>query len=341
MFSNALRRVSKILVAAHFVLNCATLTALADQAPIAVQNRFPLHYMFLSPRPTAAQLPAAGAFQATAAYEYGSVYVNETNDQWQFLMDMEIAVFDLSMCYGITPDMAVRLDLPLVRMDSGFMDGFLDNYHNTLGLPNYGREDRPENEFAHRLTKDGALWTAGESGGFEPADITVSALWALSSSPFDTTWQSTLVTSIKLPTGDPGKAMGSGNLDIGLFLPVQTRQNAWTWHLMPGFMYHGDPDSVRADVSARESYSLFAGAAYAYNEKLSLIGQLSYFSTPIETTGIAKIDDGAYSLTLGCRRNISRHWDVELALIEDIFTRSSPDFMVRLGILWHFGKSPP
>ncbi len=336
-----LRQALKVSVSAHFIFIFATIAVTADHAPFSIQNRFPLHFMFLSARPVGAQLPPAGSVRTVAAFEYGSVYMDEANERWQLLMDMEIAVFDFSLLYGITHDIAIRLDVPLVSMSGGFMDGFLENFHSALGLPNYGREDRPENDYAYQIRKDDELWIEGSSGNFLLGDLTLTAHWALSRSLFDTDWQSTLLTSIKLPTGDSDKAMGSGNVDFGLFFPLQRQNKLWTFHLMPGFTHHGDPDSLGATVSAQDSFSVFAGAAYAYSERLSWIGQLSYFSTPIERTGIGKIDDGAYSLTLGFRRRINPQWGIELAFTEDIFTRATPDFMLHLGVLWCYDKESP
>lgn len=313
--------------------------AAADRGPLQVQNRFPLHLMFLTPRPVSALTPAAGGMEATLAVDYSSVYVNESSRQWLVLMDMELAVVDMSVAYGLTRRAAIRLDVPLVHMTGGFMDGFLKDYHDALGVGNYGRENRPENSFAYRIDKAGATWLEGDSGGLRLADVTVSGQYALLSPSAGAPVHASLLASLKLPTGDPHQGYGSGRVDAGIFVPAQYQTGPWTIYGMPGLIWHGDPDTLGADVSARASLSVFLGAAYAASRRWQWLAQLNYFSSPLEETGIATLDDGAIELELGLRRILNPDWHIEVAFCEDIFTISAPDFTVHLGLVRSFGRS--
>jgi hypothetical protein len=310
----------------------------ADRDPLSVPNRFPLHLIFLSPRPTSAQPPSPGEFKAGLAIDYSSVYLDQHSDQWDFLMDMETTVVDLSLAYGLTEHLGVRLDVPLVSMNAGVLDGFLEGYHDALGVSNYGREDRPRNSFAYQMSKGGQSWVEGESGEFRWADITLSAQWGLWPETSVRRWQSSLLVSVKAPTGDPDSGYGSGQWDLGFFLPNQWSLKQWSLYLMPGIIHHGNPETSRADVSARDSISLFAGAGYAYNERWIWLVQFNYFSSPIETTGVSRIDDGAVELALGFQRILNRRWRLEMAFCEDPLTLAAPDFTVHMGVVWSYGQ---
>jgi hypothetical protein len=110
---------------------------------------------------------------------------------------------------------------------------------------------------------------------------------------------------------------------------------------MPGYIWHSDPETQGADVSARNSFSMFGGIAYVSSERWRWFVQLNYSSSPIEETGISILDDGAVELTLGFRRVLSEKWSVEFAFCEDIFTRTAPDFNLHLGLVWahDFGRN--
>lgn len=310
----------------------------ADQGPLAVPNRFPLHLMFLSPRPTSAQLPTRGEFKAGLAIDYSSVYLDQHSDQWDFLMDMETTVVDLSLAYGLTERLGVRLDVPLVSMNAGVLDGFLEAYHDALGVSNYGREDRPHNSFAYQMGKGGRSWVEGEPGEFRWADITLSAQYGLWPETSMRRWQSSLLVSVKAPTGDPDIGYGSGRWDLGFFLPNQWSFQPWSLYLMPGFIHHSDPETLGADVSARDSISLFAGAGYAYDERWIWLAQLNYFTSPIESTGVSRIDDGAMELALGFQRILNERWRLEMAFCEDPLTLAAPDFTVHIGVVWSYSQ---
>ena len=97
----------------------------ADSSPLETSNRFPLHLLFLKPRPVNADLPVSGEFQASMAVEYSNTYFQQKNDRWDVLMDLEMTTLEFSLVYGVTSRVAVRMDVPFVSMDGGFLDGFL------------------------------------------------------------------------------------------------------------------------------------------------------------------------------------------------------------------------
>lgn len=307
----------------------------AYRAPLQVQNRFPLHLLFLTPRPTSPIAPTQGSLRTSMALEYSSTYFEHSNSQWDYLIDLEMTVVDLSFHYGISSRASIRLDVPLVSMNAGFLDGFLQSYHDALGVPNYGRENRPQNSFAYSVSKEGRTWLEGESGLFRWSDMTVSAQYVILKPGGQHRWTSALQGSIKLPTGDPDRAYGSGGFDFGLFLPSQWSLTSWSLFIMPGMMLISDPETRGADVSARNSYSLFSGLAFHYNDKWSWLAQLNFFTSPIEETGLSVLDDGALELALGFQRVIKQRWVVEFAFCEDL-TRAAPDFNVRLGLIWNY-----
>jgi hypothetical protein len=316
------------------VLGCGT--ASAGQGPLAVQNRFPLHLVFLTPRPAGTELPGKGHLASTLSVDYNSVYVDEQSSRWSVLADMEMTVVELSLVYGITSRFAVSAQIPFVSMNDGFLDGFLENFHDAFGLPNYGREDRPENSFAYDMNKDGLAWFDSDGGELRWADMTVSGQMHLFRVGVSRKWSGTLLSSVKLPIGDESRVYGSGRLDAGIFLPTQWDGQKWSLYLMPGYIWHSDPKTRGADVSARNSFSMFGGLGYAYSDRTRWFLQLNYSSSPIEKTGISTLDDGAVEMTIGFRHMLNENWRVEFAFSEDIFTRTAPDFNLHLGVVRSF-----
>lgn len=314
--------------------------AAADEmGPLHVKNRFPLYLMFLTPTPTGAHGLSAGELRAEMAFDYSAVYFHHADNQWHVLMDMEITTFNLALTYGLNRRLALMLEMPLVGMNGGFLDGFLENYHDALGLPNYGREERPKNTFGYTITKAGETWIDGESGDFRFADTTFSLQFQLTR-PTRTrsAFEAALLSRIKFPVGDVDRGLGSGSYDYGFYLPMQWSRHPWDIYFMPGVALLGDPDQSAPHVAARDSYSLFTGVGYAYTARLNLLGQLNYMTSPIEHTGISELDDGGLELALGFQYQLGRYWAMEFAFCEDL-TRAAPDFTLHLGLTWrHFSK---
>lgn len=305
----------------------------ADFGPLQATNRLPLHLLFLKPRPVPVQGPVRGELEVGLAVEYSNTFFDHRNDRWDVLMDMETMVAEVSLVFSPTSKTLLRLNMPLVSMGHGFMDGFLENYHDALGVSNYGREKRPKNEFAYRVTKDGLTWVQGETGTLQIADMTVSAQYELMKARGDLKMSGSLMTSLKLPTGDPDRGLGSGAFDFGVFMPMRWSADPWTFFLMPGAAFIGDPQTRGADVSARNTVALFVGVAYDYSPRTTFLVQLNYYTSPIEQTGLDDLDQGALALDIGFHRKLTENYILEFALGEDL-TRALPDFNLRLGLRW-------
>ena len=92
----------------------AAATAAADYGPLKTTNRFPLHMIVLTPRPVNAALPARGVLETTLAMEYSNTFFDFRNDRWDIVVDMEMLVGELSMAYGVTEKLALRLEVPVI-----------------------------------------------------------------------------------------------------------------------------------------------------------------------------------------------------------------------------------
>ena len=309
------------------------------EGPLSVQNHFPLHLMFLTPRPCSAGLPEQGELSADMSIDYTSVYFNKHNRQWDVLMDMETTILDLSLAYGLSRRLAFQLDAPIVSMNAGILDGFLEGYHDAVGVPNYGREERPDNTYGYYVAKNGRSWVEGRPGVFTPADATLSAKLSLWPDSDSTGWTGSLLLSLKAPTGDSSAGSGSGRYDYGVFVPMTWSGRKWALHVMPGMIRNSDPETRGAEVSAQDSYSLFAGISYSYSRWTTVMAQFNAYSSPIETTGITELDGPALEMAVGFHHKLDNAWTLTFAFCEDL-TRAAPDFTVRLGLKrsFHFGK---
>jgi hypothetical protein len=307
--------------------------AAADFGPLQATNRLPLHLLFLKPRPVPVHGPSRGELEVSVAAEYSNTFFDRRNDHWDVLMDMETTVAEVSLVFSPASRTALRLDLPLVSMGGGFLDGFLENYHDALGVSNYGRERRPKNEFAYRVTKDGLPWVQGEPGTFEMADMVASMQYELMNDRGGLNMSGSLLMALKVPTGDPDHGLGSGAFDFGIFLPMHWSAEPWSYYLMPGAAFIGDPETRGAHVSTRNTIALFGGVAYDFSPRTTWLIQLNYYTSPIEKTGLDALDGGSLGLDVGFHHLLAEDCILEFAFGEDL-TRALPDFNLRLGLRW-------
>ncbi|MDM8524487.1 DUF3187 family protein [Desulfococcaceae bacterium HSG8] len=307
------------------------------KGPLHVRNQFPPHLMFLKPVPDSPLLVPRDQWEFSLAADYASVFTDASSDEWSVLADMEMTMLELSIAYGITEYLSLSLDVPLVSMNDGFLDGFLENYHDALGVSNYGREKRPKDEFGYELKKGGETWFSGESGGLHLADISISAKLSLTDEKSGIFPASvSLAYTLKVPLGDESSGFGSGRFDHGISLLSQFRFSSFAFYLNPGIIFLSDPETSGAHVSVNNIFGVFAGGEYIYDKSLALSAQLNYYTSPFKNTGLRSLDDDTLELALGFTYELAHGMKLEFAFCEDL-TYSSPDFNVHTRVIYEIG----
>ncbi len=314
-----------------FLLGMQAVSLAAGLGPLQTENRFTPHLMFLTPVPTAPMDLSGSRLQGALTVNYSSLFVNEESAHWSALIDMEMTILEGSLEYRLNRRVRVGIRLPLVSMNSGFMDSFLENYHHSLGVPDYGRETRPKNEFAYRLQKNGLDWISSRSGGLHLADSSIDLRVALLRNEGELPLSADLQYVLKLPLGNAEQGFGSGKIDQGFFIPMQLDFSSWDIYLMPGIILPAKPDTLGADVHVNTMGSAFLGIDYALSPRWSAAAQINYYSSPLETTGIRPLDQGSFELALGAVRQMTAGTALEVAFCEDL-SRSAPDFSLQVGL---------
>ena len=308
----------------------------AEMGPLHVQHRYPLYLMFLTPEPDSPRLIEKGRFMASLSTDYTSIYINEKNDKWSALMDMEMTVVDLSLAYGLTKRVNIALAIPWISMNDGFMDRSLESYHDMFGFPNYGKENGPVDEFGYHISVDDDDWFDAPSGGMHPGDSVVSVKVQITHAGNHPGLTSSLLFALKLPTGDSEHGFGSGRSDQGLLLLNQYGISPFTLYLNTGILLLSDPETQGADIHVSDMLTLLAGVEYTISDTLSLLGQFNFATSPFHNTGIAQMDQDSLELALGFAFSMSDNTIFEFAFSEDL-TRTAPDFTIHGALRYKFG----
>ncbi len=309
----------------------------AEMGPLRVQQRYPPYLMFLTPEPDSPRLIEKGRFVTSLSIDYTSIYIDETSKRWSALLDMEMTVVDLSLTYGITNRVNISLALPWISQNDGFLDGPLETYHDFFGFPNYGREDGPTDEFGYHISVEDDTWFDARSGGLHLGESVVSVKIQLTNAGSCQGLISSLLLSLKIPTGDEDHGFGSGRFDQGLVLLNQYRISPLILYLNPGIVLLSDPETQGADIHVNNMMTLLAGIEYNVSDTWSLMGQFNFVTSPFHHTGIEQMDQNSLELTFGFAVSMSDDMVFEFAFSEDL-TRTAPDFTVHGALRYEFGS---
>jgi hypothetical protein len=311
----------------HFLcilgLFSAPCTASALDGPLQIKNQFPLFIYANAPHLESAVIEDA----FSAGISHSSINLIRESAEWSVGLDMEITELDLRFKKSIKDFIEIGVELPILSFNSGFLDGFLDSYHNAFGFSDYGRSQRPVNQFLYKITRKDTLIIRGKNGRTEIGDIRMTLKAPLlRGDP-----AASLQGSLELPSGDAGKGYGNGSVDAGLavFIDKNIGKN-FRSYLNFGFISPGKLTS-HEKINLKEYFYGGAAIEAAFWKNISLLGQLFVQGSPFPKTDIPSLDRTAVLLSVGGRYYAGRN-SVELSLTEDPNTAGAPDFTLNVSL---------
>lgn len=239
----------------------------------------------------------------------------------QIILDGETARFSLTREAPLDAHWAWRLEVPLMALGGGFMDGFIESWHDTFGLPNGGREFAPRDRYLYSYQRSGQSVMNVSRAGVELGDVRVG----LARTQGEAAWR----TELKLPTGD-ADALAGGSLGLALWREAALNLSArWSGHYALGASAFERAGPLRTlQYSAAAFGSL--GLGWQWLQRLSLHGQLYAHSPLHRDTSLHALEDPGLQLALGARWLSAHGLRVDLAFQEDLVVDSSPDFSLHL-----------
>ncbi len=293
----------------------------AFEGPLQIKNQFPLSLHVDAP----VLESAVTENSFSAALSHSSVFLTRDSSNWSVNLDMEITELDLRFRKVIPDLFEIGVEVPVLSLESGFMDGFLESYHKTFGFSDYGRSTRPSNSFLYEVRKNGALAVKGKNGEIGIGDVRLTIKKEL----LKTDPVISVRAEVELPTGDAKDGHGSGGLDTGITLLADKKiSDRFMSYWNAGVIF---PGSLRAreDVELRTSFHAEAGIEAAIWKHFSLLGQIMFQTSPFPKTGIGPVDRIAALLAFGGRYASGKD-SIEFSLTEDPNTAGAPDVMFNL-----------
>lgn len=294
--------------------------------PLRVSNVHPLFIAAGAPELLTAEPVSA----ASATLSYGSTFLVKNSPAWGFAVDLETALLELraSRAFGAAE---VYADVPFISHNGGFLDGLLDRFHSATGTGDYGRSERPHNEFLYDVARNGNTVIDGRGGEAAIGDVTAGLkLTLMEGDP----WVS-VNGYVELPTGDADRGYGTGGVDWGLGVLVNKAVGERVMiYINGGYVLAGDLEAVRTAPLDDYLYG-GAGVEWAWRRDLSLHAQVLAQGSPFETTGVDEVDDLSMVLTFGGRYRFGES-TLEFSFSEDPTVAGAPDFMVTTGLSRRF-----
>lgn len=316
--------------------------AFAEQAAFSRQSVQPFFSFNQSPIIQIHGLPAIdnanildeGRTRYRLVHDLASNYTFKNTGNESLLFDGEINRSTFFYSRGVADNWEWGVQIPFVSHGGGSLDAFIEDWHDTFGLPQGGRDVAPHNQLTYFYQRNGVtkLLLTESASGIGDLRLTMGKQW--SSTGKNT--RLALRGLLSFPTGDSDELRGSGSTDVAVWATAdQTRQ----WFDFPGSLFGGGGLLLMGDgdvlADQQRHFAAFGslGAGAHVLPRMSLKLQLDIHSPLYDDSGLEQINATAVRLLMGGDLQLTKNIKLDLMVSEDITVHASPDVVFHLGVV--------
>ena len=266
-----------------------------------------------------------GRTEGGAIIDVANEYVNEGSCPVECItLDGETRRLRLWHRGGLGAGWDYGVETTLLDRGGGFLDGWIQNWHDSLGLPNGGREQAADGGYRFRYARGGAVLMDETQGGrgLGDASVTVGRKFGR---------HSVLRAMAKLPTGDQRELAG-GNGGAALWLEqALPLPPGWSGYLALGASAN-ERGAVLPEMQNRWIAFGGIGLIAPLTRSVRLTAQLQAHNRLYKDSELTPLARIGLPLTLGLQFRTGTHSAFELGFQEDPSVNGSPDFVAYVSL---------
>ncbi len=303
--------------------------------PFATRNQSPIIQIFGLPPIGEAAILNRGKADARFTIDLANTYISDSNARESILLDGETTRFTWTGRYGMGRGFEVGLEVPYVIQGGGFLDSFVENYHNAFGFPNGGREQAPRNRLLYQYSRDGrSLLNAGESAN-GLGDVRAVGGYQIYRDEQNPARALAVRASLKFPTGDSGHLLGSGSTDFALWVVGSDDFKISLGHIgVYGGL--GALAMTNGDILSDQQRPVVGfgtlGVGWAPWRWLALKIQGDAHTPFYKNSELRELNAFAAQLTVGGTLAFSQKTTLDIGVSEDVIVKTSPDVVFHLSL---------
>ena len=306
-----------------------------DLTPFQVRNLSPtalVHGLSIAETP---HLLLAGKTALQARFDLANHAMLNSRSGESIHLDGESYVATLGLRYGLSDQLQVGIDLPWVWHSKGFMDSFINDWHDFFGFSNGDRDALKNNQLDYLYSNNGDERLSLQDEVDSLGDVHLQLAWQ-----FKATEQSafTLQTQLKVPTGDADKLTGSEAWDLSLALSAQRdfplgKGQGALWGGF-GVSWLGDGEVLEEEVEDFAANG-WLGAGWCPLDWLALKVQIDSH-TALYDSDLSELGDPAVIMTVGGTFGLGEKTLLDIGIGEDLSINASPDVTLHLSLAHRF-----
>jgi hypothetical protein len=249
----------------------------------------------------------------------------------RLILDGETLRTSLFISKRLSDRWAVSVELPHYKVYGGVLDDVVDAWHSFFGLPDGGRNNRPEDLIEFEMSRNGDVFYSLNERGTGIGDVQLGVSWSIAEFAI-------AGLTVKLPTGDEDLLAGSGSTDWALsFLrprSVQLARRTAGYYWGFGVISIGEGPARTWDQ--RDSgYFGVVGGSLSLAPKIGIKVQLDVHSAFYDSQ-LEEIGERGFQGSIGGWWEFGERGRFDFAVNEDLEVSTSPDVVIHLSARWQW-----
>jgi len=317
-----------LYLAPLFFLVCAPLAGYSfDIIPFHTQNQSPVAQIFGLPAIGDSRILKAGDNELTLVLDIAINYVDDSTGNERIILDGETYRLNLAGRLGNGKRLELGFEVPYIFQNGGFLDGFIEDYHNTFGLPQGGRDQAPKGRLLFNYQRNGANLFQIDKSNSSIGDVRLTAGFQLYRDEGESSHVLALRASFKFPTGDSNELHGSGSTDLALWL---TGSHGWKtqvgfWEIFGG---GGVLGMTKGNVLPEQQQNAGAfgtlGAGWHplpwLTMKVQFDGQTAFY----KDSDLVELSSNSMQVVMGGSLHFSDRTALDIGVSEDLVVKTAP-----------------
>jgi hypothetical protein len=302
--------------------------------PIPIVNQTPIQLLFLQPTPDRAEPYPVSRYSLSLNTAITNTLQWGKSEKYMCYTDMEMLRTSLEVRYGILAGIEIGMSVPFLYTYRGFMDQLIMEIEKVFGATRNLREKEEqharEDRFAYFFKKNDMAFIEGKEHAAGLGDLALRVkgkVW----DEQDKVPMLSARFSVKVPTGDEERALGSGESDYAFGLLLQKTINRVTTYVNADVIFPGHAFE-QASVSLKSFYQIMLGEEYKISERFSGLAQLYYITRPFEDTGLRMLDKRLWNVLLGVSYLTESGISIQGGFVEDFFASYGADISFFLNV---------
>ncbi|MCC6206800.1 MAG: DUF3187 family protein [Gammaproteobacteria bacterium] len=247
-----------------------------------------------------------------------------------FYLDAEVYRTAVSFDHAVADGVQFGVSLQWLSFVGGSLDGFIENFHDTFGFDQGGREGVPRGGYATYVRSGGLEVFDEATPGSAAGDIVLRYKANLGGDPVRS--PISLQAMTKLPLGDGDDLFSSGSFDFGV-------EVLGGYYPSPWFCFHYSLGVLRLgawklfDLPSQTLLSGMTGFEFGLSPSSSVIAQVTVSQSPFADLDLPELGAVSLQASLGLKHEYGRKWVLFGALTENVINfDNTADVGLHVGI---------